>query len=129
MADLFGEDTSLELQIKCVEREIGMRKRVYPNWVKVRKMSAEKAEYEIKVMESVLNSLKKLNKAKWWLNEIVNNHRFTPISTAEMAIKDLENTNTDIVFYDKDKKIDGLTYIQRKAEYELQKIKKEMQDD
>lgn len=68
-------------------------------------------------------------KAKWWLNEIVNNHRFTPISTAEMAIKDLENTNTDIVFYDKDKKIDRLTYTQRKAEYELQKIKKEMQDD
>ena len=28
-------------------------------------------------------------KAKWWLNEIVTNHRFTPISTAEKAIKDL----------------------------------------
>lgn len=29
-------------------------------------------------------------KAKWWLNEIIKNHRFTPISTAEMALKDLE---------------------------------------
>lgn len=32
----------------------------------------------------------KYNKAIWWLKEIVNNHRFTPISTAEMALKKLE---------------------------------------
>lgn len=31
-----------------------------------------------------------LKRAKWWLNEIVKNHRFTPISTAEKALKDLE---------------------------------------
>lgn len=40
------------------------------------------------------NKEEKLNKlyyrAKWWLQEIVNNHRHTPISTAEMALKDLE---------------------------------------
>lgn len=30
------------------------------------------------------------DRAKWWLNEIVKNHRFTPISTAEKALKDLE---------------------------------------
>lgn len=27
---------------------------------------------------------------KWWLREIVNNHRFTPISTAEKALKELD---------------------------------------
>lgn len=32
---------------------------------------------------------KRYDRAKWWLNEIVNNHRFTPISTAEKALKDL----------------------------------------
>lgn len=33
---------------------------------------------------------KQYDRAKWWLNEIVKNHRFTPISTAEKALKDLE---------------------------------------
>ena len=33
---------------------------------------------------------KALDKAKWWLNEIVENHRFTPISTAEKALADIK---------------------------------------
>ena len=33
---------------------------------------------------------KKLDKAIWWLNEIVENHRFTPISTAEKALEELK---------------------------------------
>lgn len=32
---------------------------------------------------------KKLDRAKWWLKEIVENHRYTPISTAEKALKEL----------------------------------------
>lgn len=47
--------------------------------------------------EVLLSTIEKLEKmtelyarAKWWLNEIVSNHRFTPVSTAEMAIKDLK---------------------------------------
>lgn len=32
---------------------------------------------------------KQYGRAKWWLNKIVKNHRFTPISTAEKALKDL----------------------------------------
>lgn len=35
---------------------------------------------------------KRYSRAKWWLNEIVKNHRFTPISTAEKALKDLEES-------------------------------------
>lgn len=31
-----------------------------------------------------------LDKAIWWLNEIVENHRFTPISTAEKALAEIK---------------------------------------
>lgn len=41
-------------------------------------------------MATNIKLLEKFNRAKWWLNEIVKNHRFTPISTAEKALKDLE---------------------------------------
>jgi hypothetical protein len=44
--------------IKCVEREIGMRKRVYPNWVEKKRMSQEKADLEIRTMTAVLDQLK-----------------------------------------------------------------------
>lgn len=33
---------------------------------------------------------KRLKRAEWWLHEIVNNHRFTPISTAEKALEELK---------------------------------------
>lgn len=33
---------------------------------------------------------KQLDRALWWLHEIVENHRYTPISTAEMALQELE---------------------------------------
>ena len=36
---------------------------------------------------------KQLDRAIWWLNEIVTNHRFTPISTAEKALKEIEESN------------------------------------
>lgn len=32
---------------------------------------------------------KALDRAKWWLHEIVENHRYTPISTAEMALDEI----------------------------------------
>lgn len=40
--------------------------------------------------ETLAEKCKQLEKAKWWLNEIVENHRFTPISTAEKALKELK---------------------------------------
>jgi hypothetical protein len=51
---------SLELQIKAVEREIAMRRGVYPRWVTNKKMSQEKADFEIEAMEAVLATLKNL---------------------------------------------------------------------
>ena len=39
--------------------------------------------------QALIDTKKKLDKAIWWLNEIVENHRFTPISTAEKALKEI----------------------------------------
>lgn len=53
---------TIEEQIKAVEREIGMRRRVYPNWVASKRMSQEKADKEIAAMEAVLETLKEVQK-------------------------------------------------------------------
>ena len=45
-------------QIKAVEREIVMRRRVYPRWVSGGRMSQAKADAEIAAMEAVLATLK-----------------------------------------------------------------------
>ena len=39
--------------------------------------------------QELITTRKAPDKAIWWLNEIVENHRFTPISTAEMALKEI----------------------------------------
>ena len=39
--------------------------------------------------QELIRTRKALDRAKWWLNEIVENHRYTPISTAEMALKEI----------------------------------------
>lgn len=39
--------------------------------------------------EELIRTRKVLDKAKWWLHEIVESHRCTPISTAEMALKEI----------------------------------------
>lgn len=50
---------SLEQQIACVEREIGMRERVYPRWVNSRppKLTQKKADEELGAMRAVLGTL------------------------------------------------------------------------
>jgi hypothetical protein len=40
--------------VACVEREIEMRKRVYPRWVSDKRMSQSKADEEIRTMVEVL---------------------------------------------------------------------------
>ena len=42
-----------------------------------------------KLFEELDRTRKALDKAIWWLNEIVENHRFTPISTAEKALAEI----------------------------------------
>lgn len=61
MSNLLGEIT-IEDQIVCVRREIGMRKRVYPRWVENGKMKMDQADREIAVMEAVLKTLEYLRK-------------------------------------------------------------------
>lgn len=49
-----------------------------------------RTETLVQALEKIERLEKQYDRAKWWLNEIVKNHRFTPISTAEKALKDLE---------------------------------------
>lgn len=53
---------TIDEQIKAVEREISMRRRVYPRWVENKRMSQEKAVKEVKAMEAVLETLKEVQK-------------------------------------------------------------------
>lgn len=46
---------------------------------------------DLLALETELERTRKiLDKAIWWLNEIVENHRYTPITTAEMALKEIK---------------------------------------
>jgi len=51
---------SLDEQIACVEREIAMRRRVYPKWVGKGRMTPARADHEIETMEAVLRTLQSL---------------------------------------------------------------------
>lgn len=51
---------TLDDQIKCVRREIGMRERVYGSWVAKGKMRQENADYEIAAMRAVLATLERV---------------------------------------------------------------------
>lgn len=55
-------EPTLEEQIECVEREIGMREKVYPRWVKAvpQKMTQAKADQELARMRAVLATLQSL---------------------------------------------------------------------
>ena len=48
-----------------------------------------------KLWQDLIDTKKKLDRAIWWLNEIVENHRFTPISTAEKALAELTKGRKD----------------------------------
>lgn len=67
MAGLLPID--LQEQVACVKREIGMRERVYPNWVARGKMTQEKADHELAAMREVLDSLGKLQALEKLLSE------------------------------------------------------------
>lgn len=54
------ETPTIETQIRCVEREIAMRARVYPRWVAAKNMSQAKADSEIATMRAVLATLRNM---------------------------------------------------------------------
>jgi hypothetical protein len=51
---------SIDELIKCAEREVGMRKRVYPRWVEQGRMKEAKAAAEIAMMGAIVAELRKL---------------------------------------------------------------------
>ncbi len=51
---------SITVQVQCVERELNMRKTLYPRWVESGKMSQQKAKREIDAMQATLETLKTL---------------------------------------------------------------------
>ena len=52
----------IDSQIKCVEREISMRNRMYPQWVARKTMTQGKADAELLAMTAVLHTLKVVKK-------------------------------------------------------------------
>ena len=50
----------------------------------------DRTQSTIELIEKIEKLTKENERLKWWLREIVNNHRFTPISTAERALKELD---------------------------------------
>lgn len=62
--DLFPQaEIPLEAQIKCVEREITFRRRVYARRVSQGRMSEIFADQQIKLMDAVLKTLQELRNA------------------------------------------------------------------
>jgi hypothetical protein len=53
-------EISVDMQIACVERELALRRRVYPRWVKTGKFNQVRADFEIDAMAAVLETLKSL---------------------------------------------------------------------
>lgn len=53
-------EVSIDDQIKCVRRELAMRKTVYPKWTASGKMKPEAAERELAAMQAVHDTLTSL---------------------------------------------------------------------
>lgn len=53
-------DVPLSEQIRAVERELGLRKAVYPRQVSVGRMAADNAHRELAAMQAVLTTLQGL---------------------------------------------------------------------
>jgi hypothetical protein len=54
-------DISLAEQIAEVQREIALRKRLHPQWVKAGKLDAGDATYQMRCLEAVLRTLMRLD--------------------------------------------------------------------
>lgn len=44
----------------CAERELVLRRRVYPSWINRQKLTAKKADHELHCMEAIVELLKLL---------------------------------------------------------------------
>lgn len=55
---------TIERQIACVRREIGLRRRVYPRWCAAGRITPETAQAEVEAMQAVLATLERLRDAE-----------------------------------------------------------------
>jgi hypothetical protein len=61
-------NVSLQDQVRCAQRELAMRLRVYPKWVREGKITKEKQDLEIAGMSAIVTSLQKLHDL-WQVSE------------------------------------------------------------
>ena len=47
-------------KLKCVERELKMRLRVYPRWIEIGRMSQKQAEHELACMRAIVEDYRKI---------------------------------------------------------------------
>lgn len=50
-------NVDLDAQISCLNRELSLRRRVYPKWIETGRMTRKKANDEIEAMQAAVNSL------------------------------------------------------------------------
>ena len=53
-------DISLADQIKEVQRELALRRALYPKWIATKRLTAGQAEYAMAALEAVLHTLEQL---------------------------------------------------------------------
>jgi hypothetical protein len=51
-------------KLRCVERELEMRRRIYPRWVATNKMTQKKADHEIACFEAIVEDYRKIVKGE-----------------------------------------------------------------
>lgn len=61
----------LAQQLECAERELALRRRNYPRWVREQKMTAGKSDHEIEAMEAIVQTLRKLKMLQEVGDEII----------------------------------------------------------
>lgn len=45
-------------KLKCAERELNLRRKVYPRWIQANRISVGKAAHEIAMMEAIVADLR-----------------------------------------------------------------------
>ena len=55
---------TIERQLQAAERELALRRRVYPRWIEKKKMTQAKADDEIAAMEAITETLRGLMPAE-----------------------------------------------------------------
>lgn len=57
-------EVSIHDQLACAERELSMRKNVYPGWVNKGRMSKGVAQFELAAMRAIVATLRRLDETE-----------------------------------------------------------------